>query len=205
MKNILKSTLVVLFFVASYSLNAGCNYFLGNFIVIGNYTYDTLNTTYYFYEGDTISIFYTGTGTGSIYTEEYYYNDTDLIGNFLDTIKVARQGTYKVNVGCGGADHTFSVKLLAVTPNSLSGQSQFQFDLITNFNPVTGSIDCIIETNTSDIFEVELLDISGKQIFILTNFLPYTKYSIPIKTKGLYIVKVSNGKKESIVRKVIVP
>ncbi|HLP19669.1 MAG TPA: hypothetical protein VK174_05180 [Chitinophagales bacterium] len=204
----MKLTIVSLFSLAlcfkTFPSYGGCNYVLGSLGVSGNCTYNAGNNTWHFNEGDTLLLFYTGNGTGAIYTELYYLNDTVFLGSRLDTIKVFTTGNYKVDIGCGGTEYIDSIKFLSSNFNNSPLLQKKEINALVYYNKLSSTIDLFIESPQYQSFDIAVFDITGKPLLEGSNILPQTRYCLPVQNIGLKIVQITDNKGSVIIKKIMV-
>lgn len=203
MNTFLKLISVLVLALQTSLLSAGCSYTPGGYSIVGNYVYDTANATYFFNQGDTLFAIYNGTGSGTEYSELYYLNDTILLGSKLDTVKVYREGIYKVEFGCsGGTSLHASVKFLFNNLNSIPSLRDNYFKVIARPNKASSSLLLFITSNQIEYFDVKIFDIQGKEMFKAGNLLSGQEYSFALNVPGWCIISVTSKNGVSITEKI---
>lgn len=210
MKPIHKYLLIILLQLsASYYAFAGCSFVPMFPIVVGNYTYDSISSTCYCHDGDTLLFIYNGTGGGDSYVEYYYFNNTLIKSNLLigynpDTIKVFRAGIYSVEHGCS-AGMTFTHSKTFVF-SSVSATSEISIDdrqVNVYFDGATNSINVFLHSETLKYFDVEVFSVTGQKVSESNNLTSDNNYSLPLISNGLNIIRITDRQGKSFIRKVI--
>ncbi len=210
MKPINKYLLIILLQLsASYYAFAGCSFVPMFPIVVGNYAYDSLSSTCYCHDGDTLLLIYNGTGGGDSYIEFYYFNDTLIKSNLVigynpDTIKVFRAGTYSVEHGClGGMTFTYSKTFVFSSVSATTEIPNDDRQVNVYFDGATNSINVFLRSKTLEYFDVEVFSVTGQKVSESKNLTSDNNYSLPIISNGLNIVRITDRQGKSFIRKLI--
>lgn len=172
-------------------------------MVIGNCMYDSTSNTYYANEGDSLLLFYTGTWSGGDYVEFHYYNDS-LIGSRLDTVTVTSSGTYKVELGCFGIEHTFTSTIVFASPSGVPPSLSNTLSFNPRISQFSNRIELFIESNTTETFKVEIVGEAGEQThYLLLDANTHSSFSN--LSRGLKLIRITNENGHYMVRKIVVP
>lgn len=183
----------MLFAFKIFIVSAGCSYLPGGYNIVGNYTYDTANTTYLFSQGDTLLAIYNGQGSGTEYTELHYLNDSILLGSKLDTIKVYREGIYKVEFGCtGGTTLNATAKFSFTTPNSIAPLKEYEPKITAYLDKTLSKLFFSVGSTQIENFDIQIFDLQGKVLFKANNLLSRNEYSFTLNYLGYCIIEVRN-------------
>lgn len=195
----------VLLLACFNDVKAGCGYLPGGFTVTGDYTYDTASSTYLFAEGDTLLVTYNGTGNGTGYLEDYYF-DGIFIGSRIDTFEVCKNGMLQVKQGClNSADHTFDCKF-AYSLTSTLDRSNIK-DIVTHmyFDTGNNSICLWIESGSANAFSVKVYSITGQAVSEKGNMVSGVMYSLECIPSTLNIIQISDNEGQVSIKKVFIP
>lgn len=182
---------------------AGCGYLLSDFSVTGSFTYDSINSTYYCHEGDTLNVIYNGTGGGSGYMEDYYF-DGAFIGTRLDTIKIYKSGTLQVQQGCSSPDYIISRNFSFTLANWVNDLLENKYDLNVYYDSETQYINLILKSVTVSSFDITIYSVAGQKTTELKNLYEGVNYSLKNIANGLNIICISDKKGLILTKKIAV-
>jgi len=139
--------------------------------------------------------------SSSLTNNQWYYNNTAIIGATGQTYVAMQSGNYYVSVGnssCPSNSDTVSMNVIGIKENSL-------LNSINVFpNPTSGIITIELNDLAERSFQVEIINIAGEMITnkTITNCITHCTYPIDLSNypKGEYLIKIKTTEGSSIKR-----
>jgi hypothetical protein len=194
---------ILAFLLVSFNYaSAGCSYLPGGFSVTGNYTYDTTSSTYQFVEGDTLLVTYNGTGMGTGYLEDYYF-DGVFIGSRVDTFKVIGSGTFQVQQGClSSVDYSFDCKFAVSLANTIREPVIENVSMRISSAGENNSLNLVLESGLLKNYRIEVYNLTGQKICERQNLLSGEVYSFNCISQSINIIRITDSEGPVFTKKV---
>ncbi|MFN8300679.1 MAG: hypothetical protein U0T75_16370 [Chitinophagales bacterium] len=172
------------------ALHAGCICIPGSFTVVGNFTYDSIQGVYFFVQGDTLRITYHATdGGGDGYIENYYRDDSLLVGHQGDTLVVTTPCTLQAKIGCSFEQNTTSIRLAY---NGFNAIGEVSSNAQLNAHCDDGTLSLLLQTGGASFpYQLQVYDVTGRLLLQEENLQAQTTYQLPLSYNGLKLLRVS--------------